>query len=174
MIFPLPFGPFLEAILLEAMTQHMNTFLGKDIKDICDTDFDAANLNHCAHFVSHALGVKVGLVCGSMKYDTRGQGTSIRVNEIYNACSERGLWSARPHGKKMGLAYVTLPGNVDSSGEMGTHRKKHIGVFVADTIWHYSNGQDKVVTHSPSDWHQRFKGVYGASTEMYYSNFPSN
>jgi hypothetical protein len=74
----------------------------------------------------------------------------------------------------MGLAYVTLPGNVNSSGEMGTHRKKHIGVFVADTVWHYSNGQDQVVTHSPADWHKRFKGVYGSSTEMYYSNFPSN
>ncbi|MCO6457150.1 MAG: hypothetical protein J5I93_17785 [Pirellulaceae bacterium] len=69
-----------------------------------------------------------------MKYDTRGQGGSIRVNEVCNVCSERGLWSSKPHGKKMGLAYVTLPGKVSRSGEMASHRKKHIGVFIGDTI----------------------------------------
>ncbi|MEM7423581.1 MAG: hypothetical protein AAF334_07640 [Pseudomonadota bacterium] len=173
-MFPFTIGPFLEAMMLAAMTEYLNGYVDKDIKDICDTGFDAANHNHCAHFVSHAMDIKTGLVCGSMAYATRGQGTSIRVNEIYNSCSERGLWSAKPHGKKMGLAYVTLPGNVDRSGDMGSNPKKHIGVFVNDTIWHYSNGQDKVVTHSPTDWHTRFRGVYGSSTQMYYSNFPGD
>lgn len=164
-----PFGIDFFKVLLDALEATLDDYVGKDIKDICDTGFDASNHNHCAHFVSHAMGIKVGMVCGSMKYDTRGEGASIRVNEVYNAAATRGLWSAKPASMKLGLAYVTLPTNV-SSNQMGEHPRKHIGVFIREQIWHYSNGADEVVKHGPTAWHTLFKGVYGASTQMYYSS----
>ena len=153
--------------LTDLKKEDLTPYEGKDIKDICNTGYIAANVNHCAHFVAHALGLTHGLLCGSMKWDTRGTGASLRVNEVYNACGERGTWSSKPQGTKICLAFVTLPGNVTGS-TMGNHPKKHIGICIEDAIWHYSNRNDKVVTHSPTAWHTRFKGVYGKSTEMYY------
>jgi hypothetical protein len=118
--------------------EDLNEYVGKDIKDICDTGYDAANINHCAQFVSHVLGIKVGMICGNMKYATKGKGASIRVNEIYNKCSEKGEWVKRPICTDFCLAFATLPSNFENS-EMGDHPRKHIGIFLKDTIWHYSN-----------------------------------
>ena len=143
------------------------SYVGQDIKEICNTGYEAANVNHCAHFVSHVLGIKLGLVCGSMKWETRGEGTSLRVNEIYNACSPRGDWDSRPAAIGRCLVFATTPGNM-SGDDMGEHPRKHIGIFIEDTIWHYSNGGDKVVTDSPTSFLNKFKGVYGASTKLYY------
>ena len=36
-------------------TADLEKYEGLDIKDICSTGLDSAELNHCAHFVSHAL-----------------------------------------------------------------------------------------------------------------------
>lgn len=156
-------------MLLDALETDLDGYLGKDIKDICDTGYDASNVNHCAHFVGHAMGIKTGLVCGSMKWDTRGKGASLRVNEIYNAAKTRGTWSSKPMSMKLGLAYVTPSGNMNGD-TMGQSSLKHVGVFIRESIWHYSNTGDKVVKHAPTAWHNLFKGVYGSSTQMYYSS----
>lgn len=146
----------------------LNQYVGKDIKEICDTDYVDPRVNHCAHFVSHVIGLKVGLICGSMKYETRGQGASLRVNEIYNSCSSVGDWSSRPESVKHCFIFATLASNVSSRGVMGEHPKKHIGIFLGGNVWHYSNGGDKVVTDSPQSFLNKFKGVYGQTTETYY------
>jgi hypothetical protein len=147
--------------------EKLNEYVGKDIKDICDTGYDAANVNHCAHFVSHALDIKIGLICGNMKFSTKGKGASIRVNEIYNECTERGEWDKRPQSTKTCLAFTTLSSNINN-GEMGDHPRKHIGIFVEDKIWHYSNRNDKVTTDSPESFINKFKGVYGFSAQLYF------
>tara|TARA_Y100000815_G_C13086250_1_gene403949 strand:- start:113 stop:595 length:483 start_codon:yes stop_codon:yes gene_type:complete len=145
----------------------LDAFLGKDIRDICGTGFEDARVNHCAHFVGHALSINVGMVCGSMKYETRGEGASIRVDEIYNACPIRGAWGDLPKGTERCLAFVTLPSNV-AEGTMGSHPRKHVGVYIDGSIWHYSNSGDKVVKHAPEAWLLLFKGVYGDATCMYH------
>lgn len=51
---------------------------------------------------------------------------------------------------------------------MGSSPKKHIGIFIDDKIWHYSNGSDKVVTDSPERFLVKFKGLYGPKTQLYF------
>jgi len=148
-------------------SEKLNACLGKDIKDICDKGYTDPKINHCAHFVSHVLDLKVGLVCGSMKYATRGEGTSLRVNEIYNACSSTGAWSNRPISNTHCLIFATLPSNI-KNGEMQNHPRKHIGVYINGTAWHYSNRGDKVVTDSAESFLIKFRGVYGKDTLTYY------
>lgn len=148
-------------------TTELAAYEGKDIADICNTGYDAANVNHCAHFVSHVLEITIGLICGSMKYDTRGTGTSLRVNEIYNSCSTRGVWADKPISTKRCLVFATRPSNMDGS-EMGEHPRKHIGIYVDRNVWHYSNSGDKVVKDSVEAFLLKFKGAYGSSTALYY------
>ena len=93
--------------------------------------------NLCAHFVSHALGLKIGMLCGDMKYKSRGKGASIRVN----------------------------------GSEMGSSPSKHIGIYCGDSVWHYSNTNDKVVKDSPESFLIKFNGVYGSKTKMYFGDF---
>ena len=145
----------------------LTPYVGKDIKDICTTGFDDAKVNHCAHFVSHVLDLRLGLICGSMKWATRGTGTSLRVNEIYNSCALRGPWSERPADMTACMVFVTRPGNL-SGGAMGSHPRKHIGIFIEDTIWHYSNGKDEVTTDTPESFHARFKRAYGKDATLYF------
>ena len=36
--------------------------------------------------------------------------------------------------------------------------KKHIGIFINGTIWHYSNSQHKVVTQTPAEFIKHYPG----------------
>lgn len=42
----------------------LDTMVGKTITDFCSV-LTAADLNHCAHFVSHALDITTGMRCGN-------------------------------------------------------------------------------------------------------------
>jgi hypothetical protein len=154
--------------LAELSQATLKGYEGKNIKEICDTGaWIGDEHNHCAHFVAHVLGIRAGLLCGDMKFASRGQGASMRVNEIYNSCEVRGTWDSRPASTSHCLVFATLPSNMTGT-DMGSHSKKHIGIFVSDTIWHYSNGSDHVVTDSPTSFLNKFKGVYGKTTTLYY------
>lgn len=41
----------------------LNSFLGKNIDRICGNGFVAPDINHCAHFVAHALSLDLGHTC---------------------------------------------------------------------------------------------------------------
>jgi hypothetical protein len=58
----------------------LEAFVGQSIGQICTNGFAAASQNHCAHFVSHALGIKLGMLCGDMAFKTRHTGASIRCD----------------------------------------------------------------------------------------------
>ena len=150
----------------------LDTKVGKTISDFCSV-MTGASINHCAHFVSHALGITTGMVCGSMAYATRGTGASIRVNEVFNHCTDRGAWSALPAGYNACLIFVTLTSNVSTAAGstlpvMGTHPKKHIGVHLGGNVWHYSNGTDLVVCETVAKFETRFQGAYGPNISLYY------
>lgn len=148
-------------------SKDLEKFDGLDIKDICTTGFNSPGLNHCAHFVSHALNLGFGMLCGNMSWETKGQGVCIRVDEIFNRCKVVGAWDDRPLCLAPCLAFVTPSMNVSGS-RMGNSPKKHIGIFVDGKIWHYSNGADKVIADSPERFLIKFKGLYGAKTQLYY------
>lgn len=148
----------------------LEKFEGLDIKEICTTGFNSAGLNHCAHFVSHALDLRFGMLCGNMAWETKGQGACIRVDEIFNRCREVGSWADRPICLSPCLAFVTPSTNINRD-RMGSSPKKHIGIFVDGKIWHYSNGSDKVITDSPERFLIKFKGLYGSNTKLFYGTF---
>jgi hypothetical protein len=143
---------------------------GKTISDFCNTNYVAANINHCAHFVSHLLDLKIGMICGAMSWATRKQGVTLRVDEIYNQCAQKGLWFSKPANLLNCLAFVTPESNVNTQ-IMGNNPRKHIGICIGGKVWHYSNGQDKVVSDSTERFLIKFKGAYGATTQMYFGNF---
>ena len=159
-----------KARLIDLTTTALTALEGKTIADFCNTNYTAANINHCAHFVSHVLDLKIGMICGAMAWATRKQGASVRVDEIYNKCATKGAWTNKPASMSNCLAFVTPESNVKSTG-MGNHPRKHIGISIEGKVWHYSNGQDKVVCESAEAFLIKFKGAYGATTQMYFGNF---
>lgn len=57
----------------------LDSYLGKNISEICPHGFDDADLNHCAHFVCHVMNVSAGSVtCSKM--------SSKRVADRIGAC----------------------------------------------------------------------------------------
>jgi hypothetical protein len=144
---------------------------GKTITDFCSV-LTAADLNHCAHFVSHALDITVGMRCGNMRWATRGTGVSIRVDEIFNYCTDRGPWASLPNTHNACLIFVTLAGNVTTSAgglpTMGDQPRKHIGIHISGHVWHYSNGQDFVIRETVSAFETRFRGTYGTNIALFY------
>lgn len=150
---------------------NLQTLEGKTIADLCNTGLTDGSLNHCAHFVSHALDITVGMRCGNMAYATRGQGGSIRVNEVFNHCVDRTTWAGRNTGYNASLIFVTLTSNVQAGAGgqlvMSEHPRKHIGIHLGGEVWHYSNGQDKVIRESVADFESRFRSNYGSNITLY-------
>ena len=146
----------------------LNGFLGQNIKDICDCGFTDNAVNHCAHFVSHAMLFTFGQTCKGMT-GKDGIGATVRVNEIYNHCLKVGTWSDKPVALTGCLAFVTSSGNVSPDGRMTDHPRKHIGIFLHGSIWHYSNTRDKVVTATPGEFAKHYPG---SDITLYYGSFP--
>jgi len=149
-------------------------YVGKGIKDICTTSFDSSTENHCAHFASHALGLSIGTLCGSMKWDTRGTGASIRCDELYNGLTQKGEWADRPTDKEDGMLVFVLSASGVSNGVMRAIRQKHVGILYGGKVYNYSNGKNKVVADaSVTDFHDKFKKAYaGKDISLFYGVAP--
>ena len=136
----------------------LQAFEGKRIDVICDCGYHNNLDNHCAHFVSHALGLGFGFTCKDMT----GQGTkgvNIRVHEVFARCNRVGKWSDRPAALTVCLAFVTAAGNVNlATKQMVNVPRKHIGIYSNGNIWHYSNTGDKVVRQSPEQFARHYSG----------------
>lgn len=99
--------------------------------------------------------------------DIWGQGTSLRVNDIFNDCMTRGRWSNRPNGAKACIVFVT-PAHDVRRNRMGRHRKKHTGIHMDGTIGQCANDDGMVSTLSPQAWKLRFVGLDGAGTRLQF------
>ena len=98
-----------------------------------------------------------------------GHWASIRVNEVFAQCPRIGLWADKPASNL--LAFVTTSDNVNLNlGWMGTRPKKHIGIFCNNTIYHYSNIHDKVMTKSPDEFAKHYAG---STVQLYFGTFPT-
>jgi hypothetical protein len=147
----------------------LDRYLGKGISELCPNGYAAAAENHCAHFVSHALGFRFGLTCGTMRHGP-GPSANIRVHEIFPKCPMVGNWGAKPVVLIYCLVFITNANNVDLQAKsMVNVPRKHIGIYYNGTIWHYSNSRDQVVSQTP----EAFSNHYPApSNGMFYGTVP--
>jgi len=148
----------------------LSKFEGQRIDAICDCAYHNDADNHCAHFVSHALGLGFGFTCKDMT----GKGTkgaNIRVHEIFARCTQVGKWIDRPALLNVSLVFVTSAKNVNlATKRMDNVPKKHIGIYNHGSIWHYSNTGDKVVKLLPEQFARHY---VGSDIELFYGEIPA-
>jgi hypothetical protein len=75
----------------------LNTYDGKKMSEICIYHYHDKDFNHCAHFVSHVLGLgnrTLGETCANLTVSDKGlltkegiTGAFIRVHELFAMCS---------------------------------------------------------------------------------------
>ena len=149
--------------------QQLNGYLGKPIGDICQNAYTNDADNHCAHFVSHAMGYHFGVTCRTMGHGQQ-PGANIRVQELFPRCASVGTWSSRPAALATCLVFITRASNVNlASKVMANVPRKHIGIFFGGVIWHYSNSRHAVVQQTP----QQFSNHYPApDNAMFYGSLP--
>jgi hypothetical protein len=151
-----------------------SSLVGKDIKDICPHGYTDPLHNHCAHFVSHALGYGFGLTCGDMT-NKRVPGASIRVREIFPRCAQVGRWSDLPENLGACLVFVAGAGNVNlKTKTIADVPQKHVGIYSLGQIWHYGNTVDRVVVDTPESFMRKFTRAYARSgnVTLFYGSFP--
>ena len=145
----------------------LKSFEGQNIATVCDGGFTDAGFNHCAHFVSHALGYNFGFTCKGMT----GKGTApatIRVHELFARCPEVGDWG--DFNGMSCLVFVTDKSNVHLKKHvMDNVPKKHVGIYLNGKIWHYSNKQHKVVTQTPEEFNKHYPGK---TIALFYGSLP--
>jgi hypothetical protein len=150
--------------------QQLDNYKGKGIRDICTHQYVNDADNHCAHFVSHALGFSFGFTCKGMTGKGEGKGASIRVYELFARCPEVGNWDDKKAILTSCLVFITASTNVDLKKKRMTNvPRKHVGIFLNGTIWHYSNTRDHVVTQTPDQFRHHY---VGPEYKLFYGTFP--
>jgi hypothetical protein len=147
----------------------LDTFLGKTISDLCKNGFTNNSDNHCAHFVSHVLGLGFGTTCRTMGTGKQA-GANLRVQEIFPRCQSVGAWANRPVVLINCLVFITRASNVNLPGKtMANVPRKHIGIYHSGLIWHYSNIRDKVVKQTPAEFANHYSSPDNA---MFFGTIP--
>jgi len=148
----------------------LHEFLGKNIDTICPNGYAAPHDNHCAHFVSHAMGFRFGYTCQAAT-SGKSPGANLRVHELFSRCSAVGGWTDRPAALMNGcLVFVTAGSHVNLAAKvMANVPQKHVGIFRNGTIWHYSNAHHRVVTEQPTQFVHHY---HGPGIELFYGQFP--
>lgn len=150
----------------------LETFEGKAISEICGIGYTASDLNHCAHFVSHALNITIGVTCRMMKSGAPKEvsAATIRVHELFSKCPKVGLWDDEPDTLEACLIFVTKASGVDVKAKtMANIPKKHVGIAIGKQVWHYSNSKDKVVKVPVETFRKHY---FGDGYELYYGDIP--
>jgi|GEM_PF-4154974 hypothetical protein len=149
-----------------ALRGKLNALLNKTVTDFCSVNFHDKTLNHCAHFVSHVLNIRVGMLC-DLKNNTHAKSNinavSIRVNDIYNSLSNRGKWKDKPSLDDGLLVFATISSNV-SGNVMSDNPKKHVGILCDGNVYHYANIPDVIRADKVSF----FEKIYQKNTELFY------
>jgi hypothetical protein len=152
---------------MSTLTDRLEALLGKNINQICPNGFHDAGLNHCAHFVGHALGLTSPYNCA---IHTRGkkEAANIRVHETFAQCSKVGRWADADLSRAQ-MCFVTRKDVVDVSRKtMANIPQKHIGVFSDGMVYHYSNGGDRVVKQTPEAFLTTFDGLYSGQQALFF------
>jgi len=79
------------------------------------------------------------------------------VQEVFGRCWKVGAWGAREATLPMCLVFITNAGNVKlDSRVMSNVPRKHMGVFMSGSIWHYSNTLRQVVKQTPEEFGKHY------------------
>ena len=153
----------------------LNSFVGKGMSEICPSSYADTSNNHCAHFVGHALDITVGLTCHGMttKKKRKGERASLRVHEIFAACATVAEFDSKTMSNYKGLMFVSGTSNFRTKHgktELRNVPKKHIGVLLNGTIWHYSNSRNRVITQTPEQFIKHYRGQTNA---LWYGSIPA-
>ncbi len=134
----------------------LDGYVGQNISAICPFGFtnEAHHTNHCAHFVAHLLNLSFGTVCH------RHTGATLRVNEIYNRCGQRGGWDDLPLPLVYCLIFATQPTNMAHGGDMMDGPNKHMGIWSDPYVYNYSTMARQVLKELVPDFQARLEGVY--------------
>jgi hypothetical protein len=145
-----------EEVLLQSL-------VGSNITEICDRGYTAedGSANHCAHFVSHVIGLSIATTCAFH----HNVGATIRVNEMYNACARKGPWATRPDDlRDAALIFFTQDGNMFHDGSMGTSSRKHVGFWVNSRVYDYSTDNRRVMRETLDGILARLDTAYHSAT----------
>jgi hypothetical protein len=147
----------------------LDGLLGREITQICSIGYADRADNHCAHFVSHVLGYQFGFTCRGM-VDGAGTPATIRVHELFSHCPVVGTWDSKPPTADPCLVFITKASNVNLQTKTMTNvPRKHVGIFVNGSIWHYSNTRDRVVKQTPEEFSRHYKAPDNA---MFFGTMP--
>ena len=149
----------------------LDSVLGHDIKNICKNKFHDSTANHCAHFVSHAMGFAFSYHCRDFKGGSK-EPANIRVHEVFKECPRVGLWDNADTSQSQ-LIFVTRKNAVNlTTKTMQNIPEKHIGIYHNGGVYHYSNTQDEVVKQSVVDFYNRFQNAYSGDQGLFFGEFP--
>jgi hypothetical protein len=161
--------------------EFLQGWLGQSVEDFCpNRGGDFGNKgdphNHCAHFVSHALGFQIGKLCHVMTFLNRNKpetGRSLVVNDIFNACPSRGLWDEKPATLDACLIFAVAKNGIGQQGGqwvMGNVPRKHVGIHLTGECYNYHNTHNEGVAVDGPGF---FKKLYGPNTVALYGTFPT-
>lgn len=155
------------------MPTKLPDYVGKPIGSIC-SNFTDDDQNMCAHFVSHVLGFSFGYNCRAHSGKEISPAASIRVQEVFARCASVGAWSSKPADLAQGLIFVTTRHNqVDlHTKTFGNIPKKHVGIFIGDQVFHYSNNHRQVMQMDLNTFQTYMTKSYG-EISTYYGSFPA-
>ncbi|MEL6328570.1 MAG: hypothetical protein AAFR38_02820 [Planctomycetota bacterium] len=141
----------------------LDSWLGMSMSDICTHGYDANNLNHCAHFVSHAMGLTFGCTCTRLvRSDSPMPGANVRVHEIFAQCRDPFELNHSPRDANH-LVFVSGERNFSSRPQrMRNVPRKHIGIGFGGMVWHYSNTRDRVEKQPISAFLRHYRGQRNA------------
>src|SRR5215469_3267537 len=106
-------------------------WVGHNIADVCPRGVVSDSQNHCAHFVSHVLGLALGKTCRALSAHRSGDSATIAVQDLFANCGQVGNWSDLPDAQNWGLIFITNPANVDLDAQtMRNVPRKHVGIFI--------------------------------------------
>ena len=154
----------------------LDSYVGKKVEEFCNNFGQTGDSqNHCAHFVSHVLGFRIGQLCNSMNFETRkdvDSGRTIRVNDLFNNCSERGYWNDKPKDLDCCLIFSALKTQLKNENDLLVLRTIYanfiLGISVVIYISPKIYAKDKVRVDGPS----HFEHLYGKGTVALYAKFP--
>src|ERR1044072_658956 len=128
----------------------LEALLGKSITDLCGNRFHDSNANHCAHFVSHALGFTFSFNCAEY-LGGKKEGANIRVHELFAQCPRVGWWEDADE-KCDQLVFVIRRDAVDlSRKKMQNIPQKHVGIYSDGMGYHYSDARGRGGEQKPDE-----------------------
>ena len=155
------------------MALNLEEHVGKNISHFCQNGFVGSRTNHCAHYVSHALGLDFSYHCKEHTGGA-GPGANMRVHEVFAQCPMVGRWQDADPAKTQ-IIFVTRASHVDvGQKKMVNHPQKHVGIYHDGNVYHYSNSRNHVTRQEVQDFFDTFQRVYSGHQGLFFGLIPGS